>query len=114
MITEKLMTDVLEFIKSKIGTAEMVIDGVVEPVQILDTKIEGNLLKIFTNTTKGKGTITDLYIKDDDGNVVLSKPRMILKTHAYGVVSSFYIQLEEKEIPDPINIFETVRGGTNG
>ena len=66
MLSEKLMTDVLKFIESKVTTAEMILNEEVKEVPILKTEIRGDLLKIYTNVTEGRGTITDIYIKDKD------------------------------------------------
>ena len=43
---------------------------------------------------------------------MISKPQEITKTTGYGLVSSFYIQLTEREITDPMSIFEM--GGRRG
>jgi hypothetical protein len=106
MLSDELKLDILEFIQDKVTTAEMVIDEVATPIQILRTEIKGDLLKIYTNASEGKGQITDLYIKDGEGNVIISKPRSILKNSHYGLVSSFYIRIREEIIENPINIFE--------
>lgn len=114
MLSEDLKLQILEFIKSKVVKAEMVIDDVATEIQILRVDIdeERDLLKIFTNASEGKGQISDLYIKDEAGNIIISKPRSILKNSHYGLVSSFYIRIREEIIENPINIFEM--GGLRG
>lgn len=108
MLSDELKLNILEFIQDKVATAEMVIDDVATEIQILRVDIdeERDLLKIFTNASEGKGQITDLYIKDEAGNIIISKPRSILKNSHYGLVSSFYIRIREEIIENPINIFE--------
>ena len=108
MLSDDLKYQVLEFIRDKVATAEMVIDDVATPIQILRTDLdrERSLLKIYTNASEGKGQISDLYIKDSEGNIIISKPRSILKNSHYGLVSSFYIRIREEIIENPINLFE--------
>lgn len=102
------------FIKDKIKTAEVVFDDErVEEVQIMRKYVEGNLLKVNVNTTKGIGTIKDIRLKDANGKILISKPRDRVKTNGYALVSSFYIKIVEEEIDDPINIFE-LKEGLNG
>lgn len=70
------------------------------------------LLKVFVNTPRGEGKITDLRLYDGEGNVMVSSPQEIVKTAGYGLVSSFYMQLTEREITDPVSIF--AMGGERG
>lgn len=114
MLSEQLLNDVAVFIKDKVKTAEVIFDDErVEDVQIMRKYVEGNLLKINVNTTKGIGTIKDIRLKDTNGNILISKPRERVKTTGYALVSSFYIKIVEEEIEDPINIFE-LKEGLNG
>ncbi|MDY2918040.1 MAG: hypothetical protein SOU08_00100 [Anaerococcus sp.] len=106
MISEYLINEIMEFTKDQVKSAEAVINDKVEEVEILRKEIKGNVLKVFVNTAKGKGTITDIRLKDDKGNILLSKPFERVKTTGYAIVSSFYIRFIEKEVEDPINIFE--------
>lgn len=106
MLSDELKKKILEFIKSQVATAEMVVDDEIIEIQIMRTEITGDLLKIYTNASEGKGNISDLYIKDIAGNVIISKPRSIVKTSHYGLVSSFYIRIREEIVDNPINIFE--------
>ena len=102
------------FIKDKIKTAEVVFDdGRTEEVQIMRKYVEGNLLKVNVNTTKGVGTIKDIRLKDANGKILISKPRDRVKTTGYALVSSFYIKIVEEEIDNPISIFE-LKEGLNG
>lgn len=114
MLSQELLDDVAGFIKDKIKTAEVVFDDErVEEVQIMRKYVEGNLLKVNVNTTKGIGTIKDIRLKDANGKILISKPRDRVKTNGYALVSSFYIKIVEEEIDDPINIFE-LKEGLNG
>lgn len=105
MLSEKLITDVIKYIESRVHSAEIIIDGKAEKMDILKTEVVGDILKIFTNATQGKGTISDINIKDKDGNIIISKPDSILKTTGYSLVAAFYIKVKEVEVTDPINIF---------
>ena len=113
MLSEKILIGVAEYIKSQVATATIIIDDVEKEAEIMKVEIfDKNLLKIFVNTSGGKGVVSDLLIKDKAGDVIISKPRSVEKTTGYGLVSSFYIKIEEREIDDPINIFKM--GGLNG
>lgn len=114
MLSEQLIDEIAIFIKDKVKTAEVVFDDErVEDVQIMRKYVEGNLLKVNVNTTKGIGTIKDIRLKDANGKILISKPRERVKTTGYAIVSSFYIKVTEEEIDDPINIFE-IKEGLNG
>lgn len=106
MLSEKLINEVALFIESKVSSAEMIIDGKKSEMEILRTETNGNMLKIFTNASRGKGEITDINIKDDKGNIIISKPDSVLKNTGYSLVASFYIRIKEIEVDDPINIFD--------
>lgn len=113
MIHDNLMALVIAYIKERIDHAKIVIDDKEQDAEILKAEIApGYLLKIFVNTPRGEGTITDLRLYDKEGKIMISKPQEIIKTTGYGLVSSFYIQLTEKEITDPMTIFEM--GGRRG
>lgn len=105
MLSDYLMNEVVKFIERKVATAEMTIEGKTETMEILKTEVKGDILKIFTNASRGKGNITDIVIKDKDGKVIISKPDSVLKTTGYSLVAAFYIRVREVEIKDPINIF---------
>lgn len=113
MLSEKLISDICGFIESKVASAEMVIDGNKKSMEILKTEISGNILKIFTNASEGKGRVSDIVIKDSDGNVIISKHDSLLKSTGYSLVASFYIRVKEVEIDDPINIFDLAKGARN-
>ena len=113
MISDFLLEQIASETKEKIAKAEIVIDGVTEEVQILRKDQEKNLLKIFVNTTKSKGLISDIRLLDDKGRVLLSKPSERIKNVGYALVSSFYIRFVEEEIKEPISIFE-LRGAKYG
>lgn len=113
MISDYLIEQIAKETKDKIKSAEVVLDGVEQEVSILRKEVEGNLLKVYVNTSKGKGTITDIRLKDEKGNLLLSKPAERIKTSGYAIVSSFYIRFVEEEIEDPVSIFE-MRGIDNG
>lgn len=114
MLSDELRNEVAEFIKDKVKTAEVVFEGEKpEEVQIMRKYVEGDLLRIHVNTTKGVGTIKDIRLKDAKGKVIISKPRERTKVTGYAIVSSFYIKVVEEEIENPINIFE-MKEGLNG
>lgn len=112
MISDYLIEQITKETKDKIKTAEIVLNDEVKEVQILRKDVEKNLLKVYVNTADGKGTITDIRLKDDRGNVLLSKPCERLKTSGYAIVSSFYIRFVEEEMKDPVSVFE-LRGIDN-
>ena len=111
MISEQFLSELAEFIKDRVKTAEVIFDGKApETVQILRKDVVGNLLRVHVQTTKGVGTIKDIRLKDAKGDVIISKPRDRVKTTGYALVSSFYIRVIEEEIDNPINIFEMKEG----
>lgn len=111
MLSEALIADIARYIKDRVKTAEVVFDEKEpEGVQIIRKEIADNTLKVFVNTTKGKGTITDLRLLDEAGKVLISKPRGTIKTIDHAIVSTFWIKIMEEEIDDPINIFEIKEG----
>lgn len=113
MIHDNLMSRVISYIKEQIDHAKIVIDDKEQDAEILKAEIAPNyLLKVFVNTPRGSGVISDLRLYDKDGKLMISKPQEITKTTGYGLVSSFYIQLTEREITDPMSIFEM--GGRRG
>ena len=114
MLSEYLMKNVCQFIKDEIKTAVVVFDGKEpEEVQIIRKNLDKDTLKVLVNTTKGAGTITDIRLLDDKGNVLISKPKGKVKTIDHGIISTFWIKIVEEEILDPINIFE-LKGALNG
>ena len=114
MLSEYLMNNVCQFIKDEIKTAVVVFEGKEpEEVQIIRKNLEKDTLKVLVNTTKGAGTITDIRLLDDKGNVLISKPKGKVKTIDHGIISTFWIKIVEEEILDPINIFE-LKGALNG
>lgn len=114
MISDYLMTKILTYIKDQAHHAKIVIDGEEMDGEILRAEITKDyLLKIFVSTPRASGQISDIKLYDDKNNVVISKPQNITKTKGYGLVSSFYINLIEREIADPKGIF-TLMGGIDG
>lgn len=112
MISDFLIGQIALETKDKIQSAEVVLDGKVKEVPILRKEVEGDLLKVYVNTASGKGTITDIRLKDDKDNLLLSKPAERIKTNGYAIISSFYIRFVEEEMKDPISVFE-LRGIDN-
>lgn len=106
MLSEKLINDVVKFIERKVDKAEIKIAEETKEMEILRTETTGNMLKIFTNASQGKGEITDIIIRDAENNVIISKPDSVLKTTGYSLVAAFYIRVREVEVTDPINIFD--------
>ncbi len=108
------MKNVCQFIKDEIKTAVVVFEGKEpEEVQIIRKNLDKDTLKVLVNTTKGAGTITDIRLLDNKGNVLISKPKGKVKTIDHGIISTFWIKIVEEEILDPINIFE-LKGALNG
>ena len=114
MISDLLLNDVALYVKEKIVKAEVVFEGKEpEEVGIIRKDLKNNILKVFVNTTKGKGVIKDVRLLDEKGNVLINKPRGTIKTLDHAIVSTYYIKFMEEEIDDPINIFE-IKEGING
>lgn len=114
MLSKELINDIAKYIENRVDSAQMIIDDVPVPIDIIKTEVDGNLIKVFTNTTKGKGQISDILIKDSSGVVIMSKPRAVLKSSTHSLISSFYIKIVERESSMPINIFEKEREVSNG
>lgn len=111
MLSEQLISDVAVYIKNRIKTAEVVFEGKKpEPAQIINKEITNDVLKVFVNTTKGKGTIEDVRLLDDKGQVLISKPRGVVKTIDHAIISTFWIRVLEEELANPVNIFEIKEG----
>lgn len=113
MLAESLLNELAEYTASKIVSAEIVIDEEIRDVKIMRKDVIGNLVKVYVNTTSGKGTITDIRLKDDKGNTLVSKPGNRIKNIGYALVSSFYIKFIEDEITDPKTIFDEMRKDNN-
>ncbi|MBM0046881.1 hypothetical protein JNO63_07220 [Anaerococcus sp. mt242] len=114
MLSEYLMNNVCQFIKDEIKTAVVVFEGKdPEEVQIIRKAIDEDTLKVLVNTSKGVGTITDIRLLDEKGNVLISKPKGHIKTIDHGVISTFWIRIVEEEVQNPISVFE-LKGAMNG
>lgn len=111
MLSNELIIDIAKYIKNRVRSAEVVFDGKKpEKVEIIRKDISANTLKVFVNTTKGKGTIKDIRLLDENDKVIISKPRGTIKTIDHAIVSTFWIKIVEEEIDNPINIFEIKEG----
>lgn len=87
--------------------AEIVINNEVEDINILDvSKINNNILKIYTQAAKGMGKITNIRILNKNGDVIIEKPRDIEKNKNDGLISTFMIELEEVEYSGSTSIFD--------
>ena len=53
MLSEKLISDVVKFIESKVAKAELVIAEETREMEILRTETTGDMLKIFIFATVG-------------------------------------------------------------
>ncbi|WP_215508369.1 hypothetical protein [Peptoniphilus sp. EMRHCC_23] len=107
MISDYLMHRVVEYIRDHIAKATIVIDGEEADGEIMRVDITKNhLLKIFINTPRPHGKITDVRVYDKTGALVINRPQETEKILGYGLVSSFYIQLIEHEITDPNSVFK--------
>lgn len=106
MISDYLMQRVVEYIRDHIAKATIVIDGEEVDGEIMRVDITKNhLLKVFINTPRSHGKITDVRVYDKTGALVINRPQETEKILGYGLVSSFYIQLIEHEITDPNSVF---------
>lgn len=106
MLSKLLIRQVAEFVESQVASAEAVIDNKGHDIPIMKSEIDGNLLKIYTNTADVDGLITSINLKNAKGEVIISKDTKIEKSDTYSVVSSFYINVLEEEIEKPIDIFK--------
>lgn len=114
MLSEKLINDLAKYTAGRIEKAEVVIDGETRSVPIIKREVVGDLVKVYVNTTKGKGEITDVRLLDDKGELMVSKPGSRIKNVGYALVSSFYIKFIEEEITDPKAVFEQLRKESEG
>lgn len=114
MLSDHLITSVGEFIKEQIKTAVVVFeDKEPEEVTIMRKDVNDDTLKVFVNTTKGAGTITDIRLLDENGKVLISKPKGRIKTLDHAMVTTFWLRILEEEVEKPINIYE-LEGGYSG
>lgn len=111
MLSEKCINDMATELLGKIASAEVVIDDKAFGANILRKEADKNLIKIFINITQKKGIITDVRLKDEVGDVLISKPQKVEKNVGYALVSSFYIQIVEEEADTPISVFELAKEG---
>lgn len=114
MLSEYAIQEILNFLNGQIKSCEMIINGETKSVPITKVEVKGNLLTVYTNTTEGQGTVSDMILKNADGEVILSRPQTTIKNAINGLVSTFYIRLVEEENSSLINIFDVVRGAKNG
>lgn len=107
MIYDKLMQGYLQYTADTVKKAVAIIDGAEHPVRILRKDIipEKNRLKIYTVSSQGKGTLTDMILLDENDNKLISQPRNVEKSTPYGIISTFLLQIEEKEL-DELEIFD--------
>lgn len=106
MLSEKCINDMAQELVDKVDSAEVVIDDEVQSAGILRKEADSNLIKIFINITQNKGTISDIRLKDEAGDVLISKPQEVVMNTGYALISSFYIQLVEEEAENPVSVFE--------
>lgn len=107
MISDYLMQRVAEYIREHIAKATIVMDGEVIDGEIMRVDVtQKHLIKVFINTPRSHGKITDVRIYDKTGALVINRPQETEKILGYGLVSSFYIQVIEHEITDPNSAFK--------
>lgn len=111
MLSEKCINGIATELVSKIDSAEVVLDGEVQPANIIKKEANKNFIKVFINITQKTGTITDIRLKDEAGDVLISKPQEVVKDTGYALVSSFYIQIVEEEAESPVSVFELAKEG---
>lgn len=107
MISDYLMQRVAEYIREHIAKATIVMDGEEIDGEIMRVDVtQKHLIKVFINTPRSHGKITDVRIYDKTGALVINRPQETEKILGYGLVSSFYIQVIEHEITDPNSVFK--------
>ena len=107
MISDYLMQRVAEYIREHIAKATIVMDGEEIDGEIMRVDVtKKHLIKVFINTPRSHGKISDVRIYDKTGALVINRPQETEKILGYGLVSSFYIQLIEHEITDPNSVFK--------
>lgn len=108
MLTEKTYKAVAKLLESMMVKAEIVLDEKVVPISILRTEIskDGRQLKVYTRASSGDGQVTNLRILDSEGDIVLERPKLIQMHPNYGLISTFWIEIGEREVQSPISIFE--------
>ena len=90
-----------------IARAEIIINKEIEDVNILDiSRIENNILKVYTQASKGVGHITNIRLLNRNGDIVMEKPRDIDKTGDHGLISTFMVELQEVEYSGNTSIFD--------
>lgn len=110
MISDFAINRLVQFLDSEIAQADMVLDGETLPIQIIRTEAKDNTLIVFTNSAHGEGEISDIMLKDSDGNTIISNPKTTIKQGVNGFVSTFYIRIVEEEIQEPVDLFEFMKG----
>ena len=106
MISDYLMQRVAEYIREHITKATIVMDGEEIDGEIMRVDVtKKHLIKVFINTPRSHGKITDVRVFDKTGALVINRPQETEKILGYGLVSSFYIQVIEHEITDPNSVF---------
>ena len=107
MISDYLMQRVAEYIREHITKATIVMDGEEIDGEIMRVDVtKKHLIKVFINTPRSHGKITDVRIYDKTGALVINRPQETEKILGYGLVSSFYIQVIEHEITDSNSVFK--------
>lgn len=106
MISDYLMQRVAEYIREHIAKATIIMDGEEIDGEIMRVDVtQKHLIKVFINTPRSHGKISDVRIYDKTGALVINRPQETEKILGYGLVSSFYIQLIEHEVTDPNSVF---------
>lgn len=99
-VTAQGLADIAGFIQGHIATGRYTMDGVTNDIPVYDTKLEGNVLKIFLlfdNTYEGN--ITQIQLIDKNGNVFDSEPdniqkidsKLLLVTFRYTITSALEV-----------------------
>ena len=77
MLSKLLIRQVAEFVESQVASAEAVIENKAHDIPIMKSEIDGNLLKIYTNTADFDGLITNINLKNSKVEVIISKDTKI-------------------------------------
>lgn len=108
MLTQKTYRAVANLLAGMVHSAEVVLNDKPVKISILRTEVseDGRQVKIYTRAGKGQGKVTNLRILDQEGDPILERPKTLEMHPSYGLISTFWIEIGEKEIQSPISIFE--------
>lgn len=106
MISDKAKFAVAKLLEGMMKKAEIVVNDKVQTITILRTEVDKDVLKVYTQASKGEGTVTNIIIRDAEGDIILERPKSVVKNNNFGLISTFWIKIGETEVQNPISIFE--------